>query len=133
MRAFIASTFVILVASAAAAQTHTPSAPVALPVLANFDLVGKVVAAPDLPGDEFLFRAKGWTTAYVVGRLHPSKSGNLGTVPAPGLCLESAIAFTIVPDAVVVLDANGDGKDDLVGTVGTTVQVLYGNGLVTCR
>lgn len=122
-----------LSAAAAEAQTFAPQGPLTASILAGADLVGPITAAPDLAGDELLFRSRLWPAAVFVARLHPTRSGPLGLYPVPGLCLESAQAFLFVPERVTIADLNGDGLDDLVGTAGTQVQVLIGSGLQACR
>lgn len=113
-------------------------APVTADILRGYEVVGKITAAVDTPGDEILFRSILWRHVFMVGRLHPSKSGTQGIHDTPGLCLESVFALdlSMFDAAVRLLDLNGDGLDDLIATANGTAQMVMSPGplaLSACR
>lgn len=122
-------------ATPAQAQTFATTGPVQVDIAAANDLVGPITLTPDTPGDELLFRGRGFLAATVfVARVHPTKSGPAGVYPVPGLCFEGVQAFQwMTPERLVITDVNGDRIDDVVGISGARVEVLMGIGLSACR
>lgn len=132
----IACLLALFVAAPVSAQTFQPTAPLALDLLRGWALVGRITLTPDTPGDELLFRFGPWGNVVLVAVPHATKSGPLGVWPGPGVCLEAFQAFDDVAmheGRITIADVNHDGIDDIIGTSGETVQVLYGIGLSACR
>lgn len=129
-------TFAAVIASAAlaSAQTFQAQPPAIIDVVGQAELVGPITLTPDVPGDELLFRNRVWRHVVFVVVPHPAKSGVLGVYQTPGLCIESAQAFSEPDVALTIADVDGDGRDDVIGTSPNGVaQVLTGMGLTACR
>jgi hypothetical protein len=95
-------------------------------------LIGPITLTPATPGDEFLYQT-GWSSAFFVARIHPTKSGLAGQTPSPGLCVEMAVASSTVPSqAPVVMDVDGDGVEEIVVKNGSTHEIVRPT-LIYCR
>lgn len=136
LTARVAAALVVAALSSTALDAQlAPTAPISVDILAYARPVGRIVLTPTTPGpDEVLWQQTLVPSVLYITKVHPTKSGILGIVPAAGLCIDQAVAFTIVPDSIAIADVNGDGKDDVIGKVnGSVAQVLYGTGLVYCN
>lgn len=107
---------------------------VSVDILQWAEIVGPIRLTPDTPGDEILFRTNYLNRKLIVGVVHANRSGYLGVIESPGLCLEPGGVFALPDLMLTIMDITGDGRDDVIGTRSDgQAQVLVGQAPIWCK